>query len=70
MTMPGFNAEVSLGGWKEDYALTPGIAAGAGKILPQFYCRSDEGGTTCFQCWDEGGISGCYSFRLRQFTAF
>ena len=64
MTIPGFTAEASLGEKKEDYALTLGLATEGGKVLPQLFCRSDGGGTTCYQCWDEGGYSGCYSFRV------
>jgi hypothetical protein len=63
MSIPGFTAEASLGKIKEGYALTQERAAEGGKVLPQF-CISGEGGTTCYTCWDEGGYSGCISFRI------
>ncbi|GEM_PF-4915132 len=70
MSMPGFTAETSLGKMKDSYVLTLKLATESGKVLPQLFCRSDEGGTTCFQCWDEGGFSGCISFRTPRFVAF
>jgi hypothetical protein len=69
MTTPGFTAEASLNKKKDAYALTLNFAGGEGKVLPQF-CRSDEGGTTCTYCWDEGGFSGCYSVRLPRALRF
>lgn len=65
MSTPGFTAEASLGEMRESYVLTLKLATESGKVLPQAFCRSDEGGTTCFQCWDEGGISGCITHRIR-----
>lgn len=65
MSIPGFTAEASLGKIRESYALTLGLTAETGKVLPQLFCLPDEGGTTCYQCWDEGGFSGCISFRSR-----
>lgn len=70
MSMPGFTAGASLRKLKDVYALAPGLAVEAGTVQPQLFCRSDEGGTTCFQCWDEGGFSGCYSFRIPRFLPF
>ncbi len=64
ISLPGFNAEASLDERKKDYALTLGKTTEDGKVRPQLFCRSDAGGTTCYQCWDEGGYSGCYSFRV------
>jgi len=70
MTLPGFTAQASLGTKKEAYALALGFRTGGAEVVPQLFCRSDEGGTTCTYCWDEGGFSGCYSFRLPRYTLF
>ena len=70
MTTPGFSAEVSVGNTKGSYVLKQGLAAENGKVLPQLFCLPGEGGTTCYQCWDEGGYSGCISFRVPRFTLF
>jgi hypothetical protein len=70
MITPGFTAESSLGKTKDSYALTLNHAAASGRVVPQLFCLPNEGGTTCYQCWNEGGFSGCYSFRIRHFTLF
>jgi hypothetical protein len=70
MTMPGFSAEVSVGKSKGSYVLSQGRAPETGKVSPQLFCLPGEGGTTCYQCWDEGGYSGCISFRVPRFTQF
>ena len=64
MSMPEFTAEASLGKIKESYTLTLGFGAAGGKVLPQGFCLPDEGGITCYQCWDEGGFSGCITHRI------
>jgi hypothetical protein len=71
MNTPGFTAEASLGNRNERYALTLEHSAEGGKVLPQgLNCRSDDFGTTCTFCWDEGGFSGCFSHRLPRLTMF
>jgi len=71
MATPGFTAESSLGKTKDAFALATTFAAGNAAIVPQgYFCRSDEGGTTCTFCWDEGGLSGCITRRIPRFTAF
>jgi len=68
MATPGFTAEASLGNSPGKFALTLRQRAESAKVLPQF-CLRNEGGVTCCECWDEGGISGCYCHRLVAFQA-
>jgi len=61
--MPGFTAEASLYTTAERYRLpyfSTSVAA-SGKVLPQI-CFSNEGGTTCCNCWGDG-YGGCYCHR-------
>jgi hypothetical protein len=64
MSIPGFTAEEIQGRVREQYTLTQSVMAGAERVLPQFFCFHGEGGTTCFQCWDEGGSSGCIPIHI------
>jgi hypothetical protein len=60
MNTPRFTGEVSLATMRDRYALTLHQKAEGGKVVPQMFCLRNEGGTsTCYQCWDEGGIRGC-----------
>jgi len=69
MNTPGFTAETSLAKMNDGYALASEFAAGEAAVTPQIFCRRDESGTTCYECWNEGGISGCITFRVPRFTA-
>jgi hypothetical protein len=68
MSLPMFTAEASVNSSPKGYLPENESGPLTKGVVPELMCRSDDFGTTCYQCWAEGGYSGCYSFRVPHFT--
>lgn len=68
MSMPGFTAETSLGKMRDSYVLTTEARAETGRVLPQGFHVTPNG--DLIFCYNEGGISGCFTIHRHVYTAY
>ena len=57
MSVPGFHAERALGKATENFYSAYSVGAVGGEVRPQLFCPPNS--NECYQCWNEGGFSGC-----------
>ncbi len=57
MSIPGFHAELSLDETRKNYNSLASFRREGGEVQPQLFCP--PGSNDCYQCWNEGGYSGC-----------